>query len=664
MKYINDFFRTLVSPNMNKQMMEYQKKNMGYLSFTSLTIIPAILIIVLSSFNLSGDSSGLAKKENIVHDGKIKRTFILHAPIRNLAEFEELAKQASRLKPYGKVEINISTLADKSFYEKPSGRNPWYEYASNNPTPYKFFPDTRITPFIPADFVKKNRQLLLAKAKILRAYGLGAAFWCYEPNFLPDAFFDAYPHMRGPRVDHPRRSNHAAFAPCISVKETQYMYADMVAELLRSVPEINTFFFKTNDAGSGICWSDWQYSGPNGPMHCKKLSMGVRVATLMNTFKKGAEMAGQNITIHLTGSMFSDKEKEEIYKHLPDHCYFQSHNSDKVKGISSSIVGNYPVKGFFNPLEVLNTLNSANILSGTTIFISFRASYDRGYERLEAIDQLMGMIEDYFADPPARGKIATLQELHKLCEKWAGKDSADRLFNSLVALDEAYKFKKAIIPRVSPMYWGVSTRQINRPLIIVPQRLSKKEEAYFLPYVFNVSEKEARQDYTDINGGHRTIPTGVMEQFLSGIKKVYLLLESIDQTAPEKEFIQNMATALRIYSSIMRSAGNFAEAQAIRDRNAEKLGKAPHRPNKMPAWTGDPDLLRFNEIMRDELDNAQELIDLLENGGMDMICHADDSLHEDTFLLGPDLIDQIKQKRKIMLRHWTDIESYMTTPFK
>ena len=68
--------------------------------------------------------------------------------------------------------------------------------------------------------------------------------------------------------------------------------------------------------------------------------------------------------------------------------------------------------------------------------------------------------------------------------------------------------------------------------------------------------------------------------------------------------------------------------------------------------------------MRDELDNTQQLITLLQDGGMDLICHATDPRYEDTFLLGPDLIEQLKLKRKIMLNHWTDIEGYMTTPFK
>jgi hypothetical protein len=125
-----------------------------------------------------------------------------------------------------------------------------------------------------------------------------------------------------------------------------------------------------------------------------------------------------------------------------------------------------------------------------------------------------------------------------------------------------------------------------------------------------------------------------------------------------------MAMALRIYSSVVRSCANFNDAQIIRNRNREVLAGPIHRPNKIPTWTGDQDLLDFNEIMRDELDNTTELIQLLENGGMDLINHAHEPALEDTFLLGPDLVENLKQKRKIMLDHWLDIEGYLTSPFK
>ena len=622
------------------------------------------LFFVLNVGYVHGNSNKKGESTLLVNEEKKERVFVIHAPIRDLGEFRKLAEQAARLKPFGRVEVNVSTLADKGFHDIPEGRNCWFEYTSCNPTPYKFFPDPKIAPFIPAEFVKKNRELLLAKAKILREYGLDAAFWSYEPNYLPDAFFETYPHMRGARVDHPRRGNYPAFAPCVSVKETQEMFTNMVAELLENVPGIHTFFFKTNDAGSGICWSDWQYTGPNGPTHCKNYSMGERVATLMNTFKNGAEKAGQDISIYLTGSMFSDKEKDDIFANLPDGCHFQSYNSDKVRGISSMISANYPVRGLLFPLDILRSTNSLARGSANTVFISFRASYDRGYERLETINKFFDLVVKNLSTPPSETYIAVMQQLYKLCEEWAGEGSAEQLFNAFIELDEAKKYKSAAMRGPTGIYWGVSTRHITRPLVIAPGRLSGEEEAYFLPYVFNPSEEEARMDYTDIHGEHRVISSGVVNNYISRINRAIRLMEGVSGSAPEKEFINNMVKALKIYSSIFRSVGNFAEAQAIRDRNADKLSKAPHRPDKIPTWEGDPDLQKFNAIMRDELDNAQELIDLLEDGGMDFISHAKNLKYEDTFLLGPDLIEQLKLKRKIMLKHWTDIEGYMATPFK
>ena len=170
------------------------------------------------------------------------------------------------------------------------------------------------------------------------------------------------------------------------------------------------------------------------------------------------------------------------------------------------------------------------------------------------------------------------------------------------------KLKQATIGGLSILYWGVSTRHITRPLVIVPQRLSPAEEAYFLPHVFNVSIDEARNDYMDIHGGgHNAIPLGKADNFLSALKMVYSSMEKINN-APEQVFLDNMAMALRIYGSVVRSCANFNDAQIIRNRNKELLEGPVHRPNKIPTWTGDRDLQDFNEIMRDELDISEIII--------------------------------------------------------
>jgi hypothetical protein len=328
------------------------------------------------------------------------------------------------------------------------------------------------------------------------------------------------------------------------------------------------------------------------------------------------------------------------------------------------IVGNYPVRGMFNPMEIIRNIKSIKKESTNTVFISFRSSYDRNYEEMETIAKFMDLLIENLEDDVESGVMAEDQQLLRLCKNWGGEKNTDVLFRAFKILEEAKDYKNAVLQSASGIYWGVSARHITRPLIIAPQLLSPDEESYFMPHVFNPSEEEARMDYTDIHGAHLTLTPGATDNYISRINKAIGMLEQAGESAPETAFLLNMANALKIHCSIFRSIGNFAEAQAIRDRNREKLATAPHRPDKTPSWEGDPDLQAFLSVMRDELDNTLELIHILENGGMKFIAHADHPRYEDTFLLGPDLVGQLKLKRKIMLKHWTDIEEYMATPFK
>lgn len=590
------------------------------------------------------------------------RIFIVNAPVKDLREFEQLVTRAKLLTPYGKVKINISTLADKSFHEIPAAGSPWHEYASSNPTPFKFFPDAKLAPFLPAAFIKKNRELILAKAAILRKHGLEAAFLGYEPNFLPAAFFDAYPAMLGPRVDHPRRSTQKEFAPCICVKETQRMYEDMIAEMLKNVPEITTFAFKTNDAGAGICWSDWLYTGANGNSSCKKLSAGERIRTLLNSFKKGASKANSRLSIYLdeVNSNFSAAEKEDIELHLPENCYFSGKNSRSIGTIGSLFGSTYPVKGIIDPVAFLKSAAPLRSDPNSTVFINFRASYDRGLERADMAAFVLGLTEEAMK----YNTLAPLQLLWKLSEEWGGAANRQKLFDAFMALNEAQTYKATLFPMTSSLYWGVTMRIINRPLVIDPSLLSKAEESYFLPYIFNVSEQEARMDYMDVHGGRNTVPPGAAENYTGRMIKVARMLESIDDTAPQKDFFVRMAKSLKIYASIIRSCGNFAAAQQIRDRDSSLLNGPARQPSKVFSWTGHPDYILFNNIMRDELDNTQELIQLIETEADAFLVFTKDQRYEDRFILGPDLLNQLKKKRKIMLDHWQDIESYLSSPLK
>ena len=191
-----------------------------------------------------------------------------------------------------------------------------------------------------------NRQLLLYKASVLRELGLYAAFRSNEPRFLPEAFFEKYPHLRGPRVDHPRRSVQMEFAPCFHQPETVEMYHNMLSQLFKNVPEIETFYFSMNDAGSGSCWGNWLYSGPNGPAFCKNINKSEGIVSLLNVYKVEAKLAaGHDVDIYFKG-MFTDEEKDDLVKKLPVNCFLDGRNYPPVKNISSMLMTYFLFAGF------------------------------------------------------------------------------------------------------------------------------------------------------------------------------------------------------------------------------------------------------------------------------------------------------------------------------
>ena len=104
--------------------------------------------------------------------------------------------------------------------------------------------------------------------------------------------------------------------------------------------------------------------------------------------------------------------------------------------------------------------------------------------------------------------------------------------------------------------------------------------------------------------------------------------------------------------------------QQIRDRNREALDGPPRIPPKVGSWDGHPDILPWNELMRDEFDNAQEMIRVLESGGADLLARAASPRDEDSFLLGPDVVGALRKKCKVMRDHWLDVESYLAPPHK
>lgn len=598
------------------------------------------------------------------------RRFVIHSPMRDLDMFRQLAEQACLLKTHGEVAVNISTLAEKSRHEIPDGGSPWHEYAGLNPTLFKFFPHPDIAPHIPPDHVARNRDLLLAKADILKEYGLKAGFWAYDPNFLPESFFEDHPQLRGARVDHPRRSKEEAFAPCVDQPAVQDMYAWMMKELAVQVPELVVYSFKTNDAGTGLCWSENLYTGPNGPHECRHITVGERTRSFLEALHRGAGEGGVEIETYMSGYI-TDNELDRIALHLPPNAFLDA-RTDAAMTINSLINTTYPVVGLCNPLGLLSNMERLQDKRIKTVFMGFRAMYDRGYDTLETTARTIELT-DACLKTPVKGLRQRQDMLYRMCEQWGGAEEAEPLYEAFSAIHEALRMKAAGAGRLETYSGGVTQRWITRPLLIKPDLLPPEDEAYFMPYIFNIHEEEARQDYIDLAGG-RMVPGGMPparpDPRLPAIDMVVSLLRRAAQRlepcpdAPETAWLQETARAIRLWTNLLRTSNHFYGAQIIRDRRAEALDGPPVRPSKEPTWTGDEHLLAFNEIRRDEFDNTHELINMLEEYGLDLIVTARDTADADPFQLEPELPGHLRRKIEIMRAHWLDGERYLTPPFK
>ena len=389
-----------------------------------------------------------------------EKTFILKSSTRDLDEFRGFVKIAARLKPYGRVQVDIGILADKSWYEMPSGGSAWHEYATDAGAMYKFFPHPKIAPFLPAEWVAANRKLLLAKAAMLREAGLDAAFSSNDTHFLPEEFFRKYPELRGPRVDHPRRSRHEEFSWCVDRPETLEMIEWMAAELKRNVPEIKTVMSLNNDSGSGLCWSAALYSGPNGPAFCKGRHVGTRVRGLLEAIHRGFEKGGGKVVTRLHGN-FWQNEDEIVLAHLPPDSFLDSKDRTAMH-VGTLAVDAYPVLGLINPLGVYAAMERYRDAAVRTVFVGTGPYYNRFDEPLETASRLVDLIEDSIAEP-AQGLLQRFDKTRRLALKSAGEQNAAAAFEAFYNMDQAFRLKQAAAPKYSNLYCGVSMRHMTRP---------------------------------------------------------------------------------------------------------------------------------------------------------------------------------------------------------
>ncbi len=116
----------------------------------------------------------------------------------------------------------------------------------------------------PPYYLSANLAALKRNAALARTYGLVPGLLCFEPRSVPEEFFARYPMLRGPRVDHPFRSFRPRYTMTLAHPRVRDHYAEMIAALMRDVPDLGFLSIWSNDSGSGFEHTKSLYVGRNG----------------------------------------------------------------------------------------------------------------------------------------------------------------------------------------------------------------------------------------------------------------------------------------------------------------------------------------------------------------------------------------------------------------
>ena len=596
-----------------------------------------------------------------------KQKLVFLAPVNDPETFDRYVSLASGMSDLFDVSIGVGTMARKHSEELTDPGDSYLQYSVKNPSFFKFIVPEKLRPYLDTAFAEENLALMSWKVDVLKEAGLHAAMYANEPIYQREPVYQAFPHWRGARVDHPRRSRNPVWAPCLLQPEVQEVYRETIAELCRRFPIFDTFTFLTNDCGSGFCWSTTLYNRPNGPAHCRSVGPAPHVAAFHRAVIEGARDGGCEVETFM-GHIYPDPEPELCRRLLPEGAHILPESGEGATGGLGSTIGRtYPVRGIEDVLGFVGQLEAMHARQPKTTFFRVGVAYQKSHTDLASLGFLLSVMRRFLKQP-----TNTLQErlalLGQVADDSYGPDAGPAVVEAWYELNRAFQVQ-AVWPRATsmPLYSGLSARWLTRPLVAFPEELTSDEVDYWLPHVFYGFGDEGRRNVLDFHGGRAAdnITPGrdlqLRHGWFASLDSALARAQSAFRAAAEKGVEQATLTAraIAILRCIYRSIRHVMDFGLLMERAQPREGmwELGERPE------GDPERAQVYGIVRDELDNTLELIDLVEGEGTDQVLiTASKPEDEDTFILGPDLADQLRKKRQIMLAHWRDFDRLYLPP--
>lgn len=217
----------------------------------------------------------------------------------------------------GATHVQVNHLPDLMHPEQLSQPDNIYLAFANFGPPLDLYVDSDLNRGIwPEMYLERNRKVLLDFAEAARRHGIKPVMYLCEPRFVPERLFDRHPTLRGPRVDNPTISCRPLYALCTDFPEVKAHYRDMMAEIMKLIPDLSMITIFTSDSGAGFDYSHDLYAGPNGAAFNKKIPVKERVVNFLRLLHEEGRKKVPDFSVNLT-SGFSPEERAEILRDAP-----------------------------------------------------------------------------------------------------------------------------------------------------------------------------------------------------------------------------------------------------------------------------------------------------------------------------------------------------------
>ncbi len=571
----------------------------------------------------------------------------------DINEFSKVADMASSI---GATHIECSQV-EPSMWQWSDRYDPYPCWSMQRATLFKFVVPDALKQYIPVDYAKRNMDALRQRSAIMKKKGLKGSFILMDPAYLPEQAYLDHPEWRGPRCDQARRARFEYYAPCIDNPQMRKMFVDAFTQVCKVIP-VEMVSILCNDSGAGLCWYQHLYPGANGPESCRHISVGDRALSFLSMWQEGAAAAGVNVNVDL-GHTY---DLENIIPRLKPG---QSLNNKTASGSAGFV--NIGLSGWYNdgfsPAYLMPRVAlAAQQLQKAQESSAHMRIHFRGPEEVD----LYRLLKMYLHKPIGKGPAARYEALTEVAATFVGKDHAPDLVQIWENIEQVATWIKPYSTGGTIYELGtMHQRWLTRPFVAFPEELKGDDFHYWRDFLFQAQTEKEAMDMTDLQahkwlggyGGYFSLNSS--SKLMQGvISPTIRLASSLQKYAVDKEsgtYLKGLVLKLRLFSCIVNNGINAVEFQWIMDESAKT---ASHEDNTLKIrWQGDDELVRMNQITRNEIDNCLAIIRILDEAeaeGISVIVKVNKKEFEQVLYFGPDIKEQLRHKIAIMEEHRRD----------